>query len=95
MNRTGDEMSEQLEHRKEIQNTGSVNIDVYKSYFKSVNNVFLVVIVGFMVIFGQTAVSFVDLFISKWYAIQLNAHCFTTYFITFFLSISGSIGKLI
>lgn len=61
-------MSEQLQSRKEIQNTGSVDLDIYKSYFKSVNNIFLVVTVALLVIFGQTAVSFVDLFISKWYA---------------------------
>lgn len=96
MDRTDDGMSEQLQNRKEIQQTGSVNIDVYKSYFKSVNNVFLVVIVGFMVIFGQTAISFVDLFISKWYAIQSVEFSLLHNNVSFIFNfISGSIGRLI
>lgn len=56
----------QQDNRKETQNIGSVGIDVYKSYFKSVENVLLITVVGILVTLGQIAISSIDLFMSKW-----------------------------
>lgn len=58
--------AQQQDNRKETQNIGSVGIDVYKSYFKSVENVFLITVVGILVTLGQIAISSIDLFMSKW-----------------------------
>lgn len=58
--------AQQQDNRKETQNIGSVGIDVYKTYFKSVENVFLITVVGILVTLGQIAISSIDLFMSKW-----------------------------
>lgn len=64
--KSNEAFSRQLENRKEMQHVGSVGFKVYKAYFKSVENVCLVVSVITLVISGQIAVSGVDLFVSKW-----------------------------
>lgn len=51
---------------KETQIIGSVGFRVYKSYFKSVNSVTLLILVAALFICGQTAISNVDLYVSKW-----------------------------
>lgn len=56
----------QKDDRKETQSIGSIGFDVYKSYFKSVENVLLILVVGVLVTLGQIAISSVDLFMSKW-----------------------------
>lgn len=62
-----------MESRKESQSTGSVGMDVYKSYYKSVDNMVLVVMVMTFIIIGQIAISSVDLFVSKWYLNRLDS----------------------
>lgn len=56
----------QQDSRKETQNIGSVSFNVYKSYFKSVESVLLITVVGILVTLGQIAISSIDLFMSKW-----------------------------
>lgn len=56
----------QQDNRKEIQNVGSVSLDVYKSYFKSVENILLITVVGILVTVGQIAISSIDWFMSRW-----------------------------
>lgn len=64
--KTNAAFSRQLESRKEMQHVGSVGFKVYKAYFSSVDNVCLVTSVIMLLLFGQIAVSGVDLFVSKW-----------------------------
>lgn len=58
--------TEAQKDNKEDQIIGSVGLQVYASYFKSVNNIFFVTTVLFFFAIAQTAISSVDLFISKW-----------------------------
>ncbi|XP_037030669.1 multidrug resistance-associated protein 4-like [Bradysia coprophila] len=66
------------DNNKETQIIGSVGFRVYKSYFKSVNSVILLILVGALFIGGQTAISNVDLYVSKWVIwedqLRLNDH---------------------
>lgn len=57
---------QEQEDNKETQIIGSVGFRVYKSYFKSVNSVILLILVAALFICGQTAISNVDLYVSKW-----------------------------
>lgn len=60
------DLDAQQEDRKETQNVGSVGFHIYKTYFRSVNSLVMVVIVSILVIMGQIAISSIDLFVSKW-----------------------------
>lgn len=61
-----EQVEEQMKCRKEAQIVGSVGWKTYKLYFSAVNSRFLVSLVAFCIIFGQLAISFVDVYISKW-----------------------------
>lgn len=54
------------ESRKEEQITGSVGFKVYKSYFGSIESWPFVCTVALMATIGQVAISFTDLFVTKW-----------------------------
>lgn len=60
------EFAVQLESRKETQNMGCVSMNVYRSYFQSVDSMWLIYAVAFLVTLGQIAISSIDLFVSKW-----------------------------
>lgn len=66
MGQREEDYASQQDNRKETQNIGSVSFDVYKSYFKSVENVLLITVVGILVTLGQIAISSIDWFMSKW-----------------------------
>ncbi|KAJ6637207.1 putative multidrug resistance-associated protein lethal [Pseudolycoriella hygida] len=57
---------QEQDDNKETLIIGSVGFRVYKSYFKSVNSVILLILVAALFICGQTAISNVDLYVSKW-----------------------------
>lgn len=51
---------------KEQQLIGSVGLNVYIAYFKSIENVFLLVFTACLLIFEQTTSSYLDFFLSRW-----------------------------
>ncbi|XP_055381053.1 probable multidrug resistance-associated protein lethal(2)03659 [Condylostylus longicornis] len=54
------------EDRKEKQEIGAIKFDVYKSYFKSLNNFCWFLSVVLLFVFARAALSIVDYFISRW-----------------------------
>lgn len=76
---------------KESQIIGSVGYSVYKSYFMAVDSYIFLLAVAILFIIGQSAISGVDLFVSKWYVLKyLNKTVLLTH--SFF---SGLIGKTV
>jgi hypothetical protein len=55
-----------ISNRQESQTIGKVGFDVYKGYFKSVDNILMVFFVGLLFILAQMATSGVDYFIAQW-----------------------------
>ncbi|XP_055381149.1 probable multidrug resistance-associated protein lethal(2)03659 [Condylostylus longicornis] len=58
--------NDQGENRKEKQEIGAVKFDVYKSYFKALNNLCWFLTVALLFIFARAVLSAVDYFISRW-----------------------------
>lgn len=54
------------ESTKEEMKAGSVGLDVYKSYLKSVDSPMFIVIVIICLAIEQTITSFIDFFVSNW-----------------------------
>lgn len=85
------------ESRKEEQKVGSVGVDVYQSYFGSIENWPFVVMVFCLVIIGQFSISFTDFFVAQWYdcySFVLKRLKKKIAKINKYLSDPGSIGKL-
>ncbi len=58
--------AQEQDDNKETQIIGSVGFRVYKSYFKSVNSEILLILVATLLICAQTAITFIDRYVSTW-----------------------------
>ena len=76
-------ISKKPEEEKENQEAGTVSFQVYKKYFKSIQNLSLVIFVLALRVINQAIASFIDYFVAQWVnweeslAVERQAHNLT------------------
>ncbi|KAB0797838.1 hypothetical protein PPYR_08831 [Photinus pyralis] len=67
-------IQEAIQENEEQRSKGTVSVDVYRSYIHAGTNWFVVFIVLFLFVASQTAVSFGDVFLSRWVTVEENRY---------------------